>query len=409
MTWTRRALLAAAGGAALLPGIARPERRSAAAVRRLVVFVVPNGMPDALWTPGGAGAGWLSTGILDALADVRDEVAVITGLANVPSYLREHANSLPTVLYGGRPEVVGGASLDQRIARLHEAETLFPSLQIASERDTPCLEQGVACTRRRAVSWRSPEEPAPVEVSAEGLYRRLAAPVAAGTWATAFARDRRAALAGAGDGGWLAGLDAVDRRVTWPRAAACGDVEPPVDRALLYGDDAHIEAMIASASAALACDLTRVVTYMLGYAGSNRPLSGLGVPLGHHELSHTDFVDGHLRFGRWAVGHWARWVSTLAQTPDPQGGRLLDSTDVVFVSDMGDGTTHGVTRLPVLLAGPIAGAWRGQHVPVDEGRPLADLWLGLGQAHGLSIDRFGEDGRSPLTAPPASLGRATRR
>jgi hypothetical protein len=395
MTWSRRQMLSALGASALLPLITRRARADVDDIRRLVVFVVPNGMPDALWTPDGEGATWQSTGILDALAPVRSDVAVLTGLANVPSYAREHALSLPTVLYGGRPDLVGGASLDQQIAAAYADRTLYPSLQLASERDTPCLAGGVGCNRRQAVSWAAPDRPTPLEVSPVSVFRRLQAPTTATSGATAFARQRLSALeAGAARDAWEAGLDAIDRRLAWPRAASCGgDEPPPTDRGLLYGDDRHIEDMMASIVLALSCDLTRVVTYMLGFAGSNRPLSALGVPLGHHELSHTTFEEGHLRFGQWAVGHWAALVGALADTPDPAGGRLLDRTDVVFVSDMGDGTTHDARRLPVLIAGAGAGAWRGQHRVADPDRPLADLWLGLAQAHGLPITTFGEDGQ----------------
>jgi hypothetical protein len=396
MTWTRRHLLSALGGAALLPWLARRAKADADDARRLVVFVVPNGMPDALWTPSGEGAGWRSTGILDPIEPVRGEVAVLTGLANVPGFAREHAFSMPTVLYGGRPEAVGGPSLDQVLAQTYAARTLFPSLALSSERDTPCLGGGT-CAFRRAVSWIDPQRAAPLEVSTANLYRRLGRPGSLPTLATQLARGRLSSLeVSSARDAWEAGLDAVERRILWPRASSCGDVTPPLDRAALYGDDDHIADMMASIVLALSCDLTRVVTYMLGFGGSNRPLSALGVPLSHHELSHTQFTDGHLRLGQWAVGHWAALVAALADAPDPAGGRLLDRTDVVFISDMGDGTTHGVQRLPVLLAGAAAGAWRGQHIAAEPDRPLADLWLGVAQAHGLPLTTFGEDGTRAL-------------
>ena len=37
---------------------------------------------------------------------------------------------------------------------------------------------------------------------------------------------------------------------------------------------------------AFQCDLTRVITYMLGNAGSNRVYNFLGIGDGHHQISH---------------------------------------------------------------------------------------------------------------------------
>lgn len=399
MTVSRRhvlqGLLAGAALPWVWPGAARSD---ATPPRRLLVFVVPNGMPDAWWTPLGEGLGWSSTGILDAVEAVRDEVAVVSGLANVPHYEADHRESLQMLLYGGRAEIVGGGSLDQRIAALHSQTTLAASLQLTSERNTPCVGEGEVCQRRRNVSWRGPRLAAALDVSTEAVVRRLFGAGSARTASVlAAARTELARFGGAEVRAWEEGLAQVERRASWVRPASCpSDPAIPRDPGQQYGDDMQIRAMLDLAVLAMQCDLTRVVTYTLGYAGSERPLAALGVPFGHHELSHTALRDGHVTFGRWVVDHFAATVSALAAAPDLDGGRLLDRTDVVFTSDMGDGNLHRRQRIPVLLAGPAAAGLRGKHVEVEADRPIADLWLAIAQAHGLALDTFGEDGTEPL-------------
>lgn len=256
----------------------------------------------------------------------------------------------------------------------------------------------MSCDRRRNASWLSPELPAALDVSTEAVARRLFGP--GGARAASVLAAARAGLArfeGARVAAWEDGLARVERRAGWVKPASCPSApDIPTDPGQQYGDDTQIRAMLDLAVLAMQCDLTRVVTYTLGYAGSERPLAGLGLPLGHHELSHTALYDEHLVFGRWVVDHFAATVAALAAAPDVDGGRLLDRTDVVFVSDMGDGSLHQRRRMPVLLAGAAAAGLRGQHVEVEADRPLADLWLAISQAHGLPLNTYGEDGTEPL-------------
>ena len=49
--------------------------------------------------------------------------------------------------------------------------------------------------------------------------------------------------------------------------------------------EAHIDAMSDLIAVALSCDLTRVVSFMLGLGSSFRPYGFLGVPDEHHVIS----------------------------------------------------------------------------------------------------------------------------
>ena len=88
---------------------------------------------------------------------------------------------------------------------------------------------------------------------------------------------------------------------------------------------------------------------------------------------------------------------SLASTRD-SGRRLLDSTMVLYGSNMGDANTHDNTNLPILLAG---GAFRhGQHLAFrrDNNTPLANLFVTMLHQLGVEADAF-----SSSTGPLAGL------
>ena len=72
-----------------------------------------------------------------------------------------------------------------------------------------------------------------------------------------------------------------------------------------------------------------------------------------------------------------------------ESGRLLDSTMVLYGSNMGDANTHDNTNLPVLLAG--GGFRHGQHLAFnrEQNSPLCNLYVSILQQLGVESDQFG--------------------
>ena len=70
-------------------------------------------------------------------------------------------------------------------------------------------------------------------------------------------------------------------------------------------------------------------------------------------------------------------------------GNLLDSTTVLFGSNLGNANAHTSHDLPVLLAG--GGYQHGGHI-VHEGEnaPLCNLFVNLLQTMGVETDAFGQ-------------------
>jgi hypothetical protein len=81
------------------------------------------------------------------------------------------------------------------------------------------------------------------------------------------------------------------------------------------------------------------------------------------------------------------------------GGTLLDNTQVLFLSNMGDGSAHASNNLPVLLAG--GGNKHPGHIAFDrqKNHPLSNLYVHVLQQMGLPCERFGSS-----TAALSELG-----
>jgi hypothetical protein len=81
-------------------------------------------------------------------------------------------------------------------------------------------------------------------------------------------------------------------------------------------------------------------------------------------------------------------LAKLKQTPEA-GETLLDRTTVFLGSNLGDGSSHSVRNLPVLLAG--GGFRHGQHLAFDPQNPppLCNLFVSMLQRMGIETDKFG--------------------
>lgn len=82
------------------------------------------------------------------------------------------------------------------------------------------------------------------------------------------------------------------------------------------------------------------------------------------------------------------FLTSLRDTKDASS-TLLDSTQVLIGSNLGDASSHATNNLPVLLAG---GGWKhGNHIGGnwDNNTPLAKLFVSMLQKFGVKTDTFG--------------------
>jgi hypothetical protein len=424
--WTRRAFLGGAGVSLALPwlpSLRRGEARADGAPPvRLVHWYCPNGMNMADWTPASAGPGWELTPILAPLAGVRDEVCVLSGLANRPAidfatgdHPRGTASFLSCahILQGA---LRAGVSVDQIAATAVGTTTPFPSLQLKLQDFPGVCDPGYPCVYNETISWASPTTPLPSLAAPQVIFDRLfAGPSPAQSEAE---RQRRVALRtsildhaigqaaalqpalGVEDrarlDAYLTAVRELEIRVQAPPLASCpAGVRPGATLDV----EATMEALTDLMALALRCDLTRFITFMQGHGGSPREMSHIGLPVQHHWASH------HMRdpvklaqltqIGAWEIGWYARFLDKLRAIPEADG-TLLDHALVVLGSEISDGNDHTHDDMPILLAGRGGGAVTpGRHL-VYAGDPLADLHIATLAVVGVDVAAFGADGTRPL-------------
>jgi hypothetical protein len=145
---------------------------------------------------------------------------------------------------------------------------------------------------------------------------------------------------------------------------------------------------------ALRVDATRVATFVLANEGSNRSYKFIGVPEGHHELSHHGKnADKQAKIQKINTFHTGVLAHLLGKLRDAKEGNgcLLDNLMLVYGSGIGDGDRHNHDELPILMIGKGGGTIKpGKHIRYASETPLANLHLSLIERMGAKIDRLGD-------------------
>jgi hypothetical protein len=148
---------------------------------------------------------------------------------------------------------------------------------------------------------------------------------------------------------------------------------------------------------ALKTDSTRVASLFIRGCDEKPPIDGISE--GHHGLTHhgrnPQKIEQLRIVERLEMGVFRDFLRALRDTPEG-GGSLLDNTQVLIGSNLGDASGHSTANLPILLAG---GRYRhGRHIAGDVKRntPLAKVFVNMLQQFGVETDSFGS-GSGTLT------------
>ena len=372
----------------MVPAMTALARTAAAPVRRLGFFYVPNGMAMKYWEPESEGANFALPRTLEPLADYRDRLNVLTGLAAMEAYPRpgegggDHARAAGTYLTGmhikrtSAADVLSGVSADQIAAEALKAETQFASLELALESVEllGACDGTYACAYTNTIAWRTPTAPLPMENDPRALFERMFGTAASTEPEARLARIRRdrsildsvsekaASLQvrlAPGDRVKLTEyLDAVrdvERRIRKAEQQVGRDVPVVAQPAGIPQDFAeHARLMFDMLALAYQTDLTRVTTFMIGREVSSRPYPEIGIPDSHHPLSHhendPEKIDDLGRLNRYHVEQFAHLVKKLSETPDGDGS-LLDQSVLVYGAGISDSNTHFHDNLPIATVG----------------------------------------------------------
>jgi hypothetical protein len=431
---SRRVFLGGAGAILALPALESLMPRRARAEptdpRRIVTFYVPCGIHMANWTPAASGAIWDLSPILQPLVNVKDKLLVLTGLANLPSRPDgpgDHAAGTSGfltcrhVVKTEGADIKNGISMDQVAAQHLGQFTKIPSLQLGIDGGSSAgdCDSGYSCAYARNISWASETQPLPKtvnpaivwdllfdgqdpEATAEEKARRLLYRTSVLDSVLDEANALKPKLSTTDQrklDEYMTGVSELEKKI---QKAATGPQCTPVDRPpsdLPYPE--HVKMMLDLIVLAFQCDATRVVSFMIGNAGSGRSYPFLQVPEGHHELSHHQ--DLQVNFDKltiidtWEVAQLAYLLERLDSIDDGSGATLLDSSAVFFSSEIEDGNSHAHTNLPVIVGGGLGGAFTpGRHVVYGNQPPMANLFTSMLQGVGVDIATFGDDGTGPL-------------
>ncbi len=161
------------------------------------------------------------------------------------------------------------------------------------------------------------------------------------------------------------------------------------------------------AAAALACDQTRIITIQWNYAESEHLFPFLGLSRNHHIISHDwQGSDGFEQYGQihvWFAEQLAYFLEKLDSYPEGDG-TLLDNTVVFWGTEIGESTSHDLTRMPYVLAGGGAGGLNTGRVIDYKDSPRHNNQLLVSLAHYMGDEEmtsFGDE--SGQTGPLPDL------
>jgi Protein of unknown function (DUF1552) len=433
----RRTFLRGLGVTMALPLLEAMAPRALAAAGkspvRMAFIYVPNGVNMREWTPSATGADFQLPYSLDPLKPHKNDLMVISGLAQDKGRANgdgpgDHARAAGTWLTGAQPlksegsQIRLGVSADQVAASVIGKDTRFPSLELGLEpgRQGGKCDSGYACAYSNNISWRGETTPSGKEINPRLVFERLfgsANPKNPGENAARRAQQKRSILDFVLEdanalGGKVGGADklkldeyltavreieirvaAAERSVAAARAA--GIVEGyEVPEEMPESFEQHSRLMLDMIALAFQTDTTRVATCMLANEGSNRSYHDIGVTRGHHELSHHQNNADNLRqirdINRFHIRQLSYLLAKLKAMPEGDGN-VLDNSMILYGSSLADGNAHAHDDLPLILAGRGGGKLLpGRHIRYASETPMCNLLLKMLNTAGVNAQRHGD-------------------
>jgi Protein of unknown function (DUF1552) len=452
----RRGLL---GGAAVtlalpfLPSLDRPmggvrlAQAAPTAPKRFLVYFIPNGVYAKDWTPANAGPNFTLSPTLMPIAPVRNDILVVSGITNTPGEPPTtggaHANGQAAVLtcrqYMKDNKVNLGKSVDQMIAS--QIMSTNPTLKL------PSLELGIKdqlgldgpAIFGQNISWHDPMTPAPPiekpSVAFDRLFTGFDPSASAGDAAKrkvyrisvldVVQKDaaRLSGRLGTGDKArleqFLTSVRDTETRIQTDPALGASCMVPakqmdPTDFPTQVDINHQLMAL------AFQCDITRVISFMHGYALGGRSFPFIGVNDNGHSVTHHSgdptLIAKEKTIDTWRVGIFVKFLQMLAGITDVDGNTVLHNSLIYYTSEIDDGNGHSQDNKPILLAGQLGGAIKtgqnlefpagamGKFLPCNEfaktgcmNPQLGDLYVTIMNQFGIPVAPFGDSGKMLLT------------
>ena len=431
---SRRHFLRGAGVALALPWMESLRAATTTAAQpplRFACIYWSNGIKPANWWAKGSGAAMEFGPSALPLKAIANDIVWVHGLYHQAALEHTSPHLGRMNMLSGAPvsmnpsEIRVGASLDQVLAKQIGGQTALPSLVLGIEPNELRLEDGMSMIYASNISWATPTRPATKEIYPARAFDQLV---------------------GDGKGRQLdrSILDAVldethdlqpklatgDRRKLDEYLESVRDIEKRIDTASRQerlegwrptlkqpnmprpGDEIpqnvpdHMKLMFDLIVLAFQMDKTRLATLMLNNDLSQmnfKFIEGVRGAL-HLDLTHNGHAPEleamYLKTNQFHMEQFVYLVNRL-KSIDEGGKSLLDSSILMFASNLYDGDAHGADQMPIVLAGHAGGAMETGRVLdfVDkgkDGRRACSLYLSIMDRMGVKLDRFGDtDQRLP--------------
>jgi hypothetical protein len=432
----RRTFLQGLGTAMALPALEAMTPTSFAGVAkskapvRLAFIFFPNGAIQPSWLPKQEGGDWALSRTLKSLEPHKDQVTMFTGLAQHHGRANgdgagDHARNAGSFLTGAQPRKTAGAdikvgiSADQAAASKIGGATQLPSIELAIERgrNSGNCDSGYSCAYSANISWKSESTPMAKEINPKLAFERLfgAADAAKGQEQRDVYRKSILDLVAEDAALLRRRLGKRDQRKIDEYFNSVRELEQRIERSATHKAEVpdvdvpegiprelvdHIRLMYDIMTLAFQTDTTRISTFMLGNAGSNRSYSEIGVSGGHHSLSHHQHdkkkVESLTKIDVFLAEQYAYFIDKLKSVREGDG-TLLDNSLILYGSAISDSNRHSHHDLPIVVAGNGGGYLNpGMLRAYPQETPLNNLFLSMCHAAGANVKTLG-DSTGPLT------------
>jgi hypothetical protein len=431
-TMNRRTILRGTGAVLALPLLdamvsnATAMEAGAAARKRLHVIYTPNGMMMQNWTPATQGEGYAASPILKPLEPYREKVLVVSGLDHAQAEALgdgagDHGRCCGSYLTGVHvkktegADLASGVSMDQLVAKQYGEKTQIPSLEMGLE--PPSLvgscDTGYSCAYTNTLSWASANTPLPVTINPREVFEQLF-----GDGDSLDSKSRLAQLKRqasildfvADDAKRLsANMGATDKHKLDEYMTSVRDIERRIQKMEQGGGDVaalpafarpsgvpdgfedHARMMVDLMVLAAQADLTRVNTLMLARETSARSYPEIGVPDGHHPLSHhgndPEKMAKLTKINTLHMEQVAYYLKRMSETKEGNG-TLLDHTMLLAGASLADPNAHSHRDLPTIVAGGLIKGNR--HLVAPKQTPMTNLMLAMMDTLDVKVEKIGD-------------------
>jgi hypothetical protein len=364
--------------------------------QRFGLWFFGNGILFARWNPAttGSGTSWALSEELAPLASHKDQLSVVTGLA-IKSLISDdpHVAGAAGALTGAaallkneintsinrRVNTVQAPSIDQIIAQ-GITSARFRSIELGLSK---CSDPDISGTLYHNVSHSGPDAPNPPEYDPQNVFNRLFLGVSGGPdpKANLIAQARSSVLDAVVEDArllrprlgttdqtrldqHLEGIRGLERQLQSPmmstatcRAPSKPTLGPDTSR---QATRARNQVMSELISLALACDLTRVFSFMLAPAAGHVYFPDVNLNHDFHDYYNHDAAqqEGVHQGVVFEMECFADFLKQMRSLPEGSG-TLLDQCLIYATSDVSSGLRHEHLEFPLLFAGKAGGQLRG--------------------------------------------------